>query len=160
MILEIFSQVIPWHIPHPSINFFDPGPKNKNVYFFQIFEKKAEILENLNNWFRLMIYGMSTHLYVWMSYHIATLIWFLPSMNPHAIIRSPFWPKTCHIGCIDMVYPQCVGSIGRLTCNIPFSWEIFLTLAALVWFITSMSPQMHYEWFIQWESLITFSVLA
>ena len=108
MILEIFSQVIPWHIPHPSINFFDPGPKNKNVYFFQIFEKKAEILENLNNWFRLMIYGMSTHLYVWMPYHI---------------------------GYIDMVSPQYESSCDNKE---SFLNKRLVTLAALIWSLPSV----------------------
>ena len=153
MILEIFSQVIPWHIPHPSINFFDPGPKNKNVYFFQIFEKKAQILENLNNWFRLMIYGMSTHLYVWMPCHIGYIDMVSPQYESSCDNKASFLNKSlvtlaALIWSLPSVY-------GYLTCKMLFPWEILLTLGALIWFLPSVSHHVFCKSTFMCECLVT-----
>ena len=41
---------------------------------------------------------------------LGTIIWSLPSMNSHMYFKIAIIWKSCHIGCMDMVYSQCESS--------------------------------------------------
>ena len=138
---------------------------------------------------------------------LATLIWFLPSMNPHVIIKLPFWTKVLshwlhwydlspvcmviwHVICpfhekdflhwghwydfsplyLIMCFVRAILFVNALShwlhswyvsspvCSLiryvkwHFSGKSLIPLAALVWFITSMSPQINSELNIPWEN--------
>ena len=146
---------------------------------------------------------------------LATLIWFLPSMNPHVILKIPFWTKVLshwlhwyglspvcmviwHVICpfhekdflhwghwydfsplyLIMCFVRAILFVNALShwlhswyvsspvCSLiryvkwHFSGKSLIPLAALVWFITSMSPQINSELNIPWESLITLPALV
>ena len=78
---------------------------------------------------------------------VTALIWLLPSVSPQMHSRALF--------CVILVF----SIHAHLTFEVPFLWESFITLPALIRFFSSMCSHVTIENIFLWERFITFDYI-